>query len=160
MDNLVGGEFISRVVNQYSDTIVRIAVQYTRNRADAEDIMQEVFLSLLKQPSFNDERHLKAWLIRVAINKSKNHLKVAARTKTVPLADAEHYLTKSQHSMLEELNELPEQDRNAVYLFYYEGYTAKEIASLIGGSQKAILMRLSRAREKLRHLLDVSAKPY
>ena len=52
MDVNTNNELISKVVNRYSDTIIRIAFQYTKNRADAEDIMQDVFISFIKQPSF------------------------------------------------------------------------------------------------------------
>lgn len=63
--------FIEYVVEKYSDMVVRIAYQNLKNQADDEDVTQEVFIKLLKQPDFNDEEHLKAWLIRVTINQCR-----------------------------------------------------------------------------------------
>jgi len=154
MNNFAGKELIQRIVNQYSDMIIRIAFQYAKNRADAEDIMQDVFFALIKRPPFEDEKYLKAWLIRVTANKSRDFLRAAKKRKTVPLESVACYLTERQAEKLDEIRELPEKDRNIIYLFYYEGYTAKEIAEIIGKKEKAVLMRLNRAREKLKHLLE------
>lgn len=154
MHSFTGEEFMHHAVNRYSDMLIRIAFQYARSRADAEDIAQGVFIALLKQPPFHDETHLKAWLIRAAINKSQDYLRAAKRRNAVPLGHAANRLTQKQAEMLEELQELPENDRNILYLFYYEGYSAKEITQIIGIKEKAVLMRLSRAREKLKALLE------
>ena len=154
MYSFIDNEFINRIVRQYSDMIFRIAIQYTKNRADAEDIMQEVFFSLIKKPFFNSEEHLKAWLIRVTINRSKNYLKALKKRNTVALSTVENYLTEKQSIMLDELQELSEKDRNIIYLFYYEGYKAKEIADILGKKEKAVLMCLSRARARLKVLLE------
>ena len=154
MDVNTNNELISKVVNLYSDVIIRIAFQYTKNRADAEDIMQDVFISFIKQPPFDNEQYLKAWLIRVAINKSKDYLRAAKRRNTLPLDIFENTLTEKQKFVLDELEELSALDRIIIFLFYYERYTAKEIAKIMDKKEKAILMRLSRAREKLKHLLE------
>ena len=108
----------------------------------------------IKQPSFEDEQYLKAWLIRVAINKSKDYLRAAKRRNTLPLDIFENTLTEKQKFVFDELEELSALDRNIIFLFYYERYTAKEIAKIMDKKEKAILMRLSRAREKLKHLLE------
>ena len=63
---------------------MRIAYRYTRSAAESEDIMQDAFLTLMDKRTFSSEEHIKRWLIRVVINKSKNYLKSAAR-KTLPL---------------------------------------------------------------------------
>ena len=148
-------EFITNAVHRYSDMVIRIAFGYTRNIPDSEDIMQEVFLSLLSVPLFfSGESHLKAWLIRVAINKCKNHLKSAKRKQMLPLSAAEYRLTESAEKLLDQLDALPPKDRTIVYLFYYEGYTAKEIAVMTDSKEKAVLMRLSRARAKLKNILE------
>ncbi len=154
MHNCFADGLIHQIVDDYSDMVIRIALQYVRSRPDAEDIMQEVFLSLLGRPAFADGQHLKAWLIRVTINKSKNHLKKLKRRRETALDLADNHLTHEQAEMLEELSLLPEDDRNIIYLYYYEGYSASEIGGIIGKKQKAVLMRLSRARAKLRHLLE------
>ena len=147
-------EFIHRVVNQYSDMLIRIAFQYARNRPDAEDIAQDVFITLLKQLPFGDETHLKAWLIRATINRSQDCIRASKRRSVVPLDAVANQLSQAAVEMLEELQELPENDRNIIYLFYYEGYTAKEISEMFGKKEKAVLMRLVRARGKLKKLLE------
>ena len=67
---------ISDIVNKYSRHVAMLSYTYTKNIADAEDIAQDVFLQLVKSnKKFENEEHLRAWLFRIAINKSKNHLK-------------------------------------------------------------------------------------
>ncbi|MCL2816765.1 MAG: sigma-70 family RNA polymerase sigma factor [Clostridiales bacterium] len=154
MSGFAGSEFIHRTVSKYSDMIVRIAFAYVKNRADAEDIMQDVFMSLIKQPPFNGEEHLKAWIIRAAVNRAKDYYRSNKKRNTVPLEAAANHLTELQESVFDDFFELPEKDRHVVYLFYYEGYTAKEIGAILGKKEKAVLMRLSRAREKLKKVLE------
>lgn len=145
---------INNIVNTYGDMLYRVAYQYTRNRSEAEDITQDVFVAMLKKLPFKSEEHLKAWLIRVAINKSINYLK-SSRKKVLSLdenidVEAKH----SETDEIEELQELPEFDRSVIYLYYYEGYSIKEIAKITGKSANSINIRLFRAREKLKTLLE------
>ena len=145
---------INNIVNTYGDMLYRVAYQYTRNRSEAEDITQDVFVAMLKKLPFKSEAHLKAWLIRVAINKSINYLK-SSRKKVLSLdenidVEAKH----SETDEIEELQELPEFDRSVIYLYYYEGYSIKEIAKITGKSANSINIRLFRAREKLKTLLE------
>lgn len=145
---------INNIVNTYGDMLYRVAYQYTRNRSEAEDITQDVFVAMLKKMPFKSEEHLKAWLIRVAINKSINYLK-SSRKKVLSLdenidVEAKH----SETDEIEELQELPEFDRSVIYLYYYEGYSIKEIAKITGKSANSINIRLFRAREKLKTLLE------
>ncbi|MCL2798016.1 MAG: sigma-70 family RNA polymerase sigma factor [Firmicutes bacterium] len=154
MSNVADHEFILKVVNQYSDTIVRIAFHYVKNKFDAEDIMQDVFFALIKQTPFSCEEHLKAWIIRAAINRTKDYLRAAKKRKSEPLESAAHLLTEHQTRVLDELQELPEKDRDVIYLHYYEGYTAKEIGEILGKREKAVLMRMGRARQKLKKILE------
>lgn len=161
MSNFSKNNFIDYAVSTCSDMLIRIAYQHTRNKSDAEDIVQEVFLALLKQPQFNydltfdtiEQEHLKAWLIRVAINKCKNYLKSAGRRRTVPLEYVDYKLTEFQSETLEELQQLSEDERNILYLFYYESYSAKEIAKILNQKENAVFTRLSRARAKLKKYL-------
>lgn len=155
MINSPSDKLIIDAVNKYSDTVFRVAFQYTKDRAEAEDILQEVFLQLFKTPpslTVDDDR-FKAWLIRVTINKSKDFLRAikrrrAARRDYIPDAPQESY-----EDVFEALARLPELDRNALYLHYYEGYTAREISGIIGGSERAVTKRIIRAREKLKNFL-------
>ncbi len=156
MKNLTNEKYIIDTVNKHSDTVFRVAFQYTKSRADAEDIVQEVFLKLFKKPpklSIDDDG-LKAWLIRVTINKSKDYLRAIKRRRALVRNYAPPEQVSPYDEVFEALNQLPERDRNALYLHYYEGYTAKEIAQIVGGSERAITKRIGRAREKLKVFLE------
>ena len=145
---------INYIVNTYGDMLYRVAYQYTRNRSEAEDVTQDVFVAMLKKLPFKSEDHLKAWLIRVAINKSINYLK-SSRKKVLSLDENIDVATEHRdRAEIEELQELPEFDRNVIYLYYYEGYSIKEIAKITGKSANSINIRLFRAREKLKTLLE------
>ncbi|NLW78492.1 MAG: sigma-70 family RNA polymerase sigma factor [Ruminococcaceae bacterium] len=144
---------IPAVVEQYSDMVLRIAYQNMQSRADAEDVAQDVFLRLLGQPAFADETHLKAWLIRVTINRCKDVLKSAWRRKTVPIEQDWPTMDNPDHAIMEELFQLKPDERDILYLFYYEKYTIAEIAQMLGKNLNTVNSRLSRARKKLRDIL-------
>lgn len=154
MEDLEG--FFKKVIERYSDMLFRVSFQYVRNRHDAEDVLQDVFLSLLKEvekSSFNDDEHLKAWLIRVTIRKSINLAKYNARHRTAPIVER-MALWEDASDMEELLNKLDPADREIIYLFYYEGYSAKEISSFVRKSEKSVYKRLSRARNQLKQFLS------
>lgn len=144
---------INYIVNTYGDMLYRLAYQYTRNASESQDITQEVFMAMLKKMPFKTEEYLKAWLIRVAINKSKNYLK-SSRKKVVALDESIQAAEYNHDDGLEEIKLLPESDRNIIYLYYYEGYSAKEIAKILGKTANSVNIKLSRAREKLKSLLE------
>ncbi|MCL2630866.1 MAG: sigma-70 family RNA polymerase sigma factor [Firmicutes bacterium] len=156
MKGITREAFICKAVEEYADMILRIAFQYTQNRQDAEDIMQEVFLSLMKHGDFNSQEHQKAWLIRVTVNKCKDLL------RRLKIRQNAHYCGVSSYGMsqddlevLDEVNKLPPLYRSVIYLFYYEGYTAKEIAKFLGKRESAVHTALTRARQHLKHFLEV-----
>lgn len=133
--------------------VVRIAYQNLKNQADDEDVTQEVFIKLLKQPDFNDEEHLKAWLIRVTINQCKDLRKSAWFRKRQPLDEQWKPRGEKQLGILDEIWKLPKDDRNVIYLYYYENYTVPEIARILGKNENTISSRLTRARKKLKTIL-------
>lgn len=154
MFNSPNEKFIADAVNKYSDTVFRVAYQYTKDSFYAEDILQEVFLKLLKKPQLNtDDETLKAWLIRVTINKSKDFLRTQKRRRTVERNYVPPEQPTSYDEVFEALEKLSELDRNALYLHYYEGYSTREVASILGGSERAMTKRIGRAREKLKDFL-------
>lgn len=147
-----GGDAFRLAFEAYTDTVYRVAVHNTRSASDAEDVTQEVFLRLLQcRKAFRDTEHLKAWLIRVTINLCKNHLRDTRRE--IPTADVPEPLHAESGSVLDAVRALPENERNAIYLHYYEGYTAAEIASILGSRTNTVLSWLRRGREKLREAL-------
>ncbi len=141
-------------VEKYSGMVYRVAFSYMKAPADSEDIMQEAFLRLYTTGKrFESEEHLKAWLIRVTINLAKNELK-AFRRKDKALASADPEEPPAFYPELDEaMKSLNEDYRIAVYLYYYEGYGVRELASLLGISEANAKTRLKRARNKLKEFL-------
>ena len=145
-------DLINRIVNDYSDMILRIAYQRTQNLYDAQDIVQEVFLALMKRDvSKLRENELKAYVIRTAVNKCNDFHR--RKRKTVSIEDAPPIFTPEERGALEAIGSLPEKYRTVVYLRYYEGYSVNEIARILGSKPATISTRLNRAREKLRTIL-------
>lgn len=153
-DSLVDNEFIRNVIDRYSNTVFRVSYQYVRDRHDAEDVMQEVFVALtnyLRNDSFKSDEHVKAWLIRVAINKSINVAKSNSRRNKNETYDNREIRVNPQYDELEYiLSQLTAIDREIIYLRYYEGYSAREIADFLGMTEQAVFKRLQRARTQLK----------
>lgn len=145
-----GKDAFSFAFTQYTDTVYRVAVHNTRCKSDAEDITQEVFVKLLESSKkFKDGEHLKAWLIRVTINECRTLMRKYSREteQSAEIADCAVY---DGDSVLEAVKALPENYRNAIYLHYYEGYTAKEIGKILDSKENTVLSWLSRGRATLR----------
>ena len=142
-----------RLVELYSDRILRISYSYLKHTQDAEDICQTVFLKYLTvQPEFDSPEHEKAWIIRTAINACKDHLRSAFYRRTVPLEDAASVAAPAagESQLLDAMMALPKDYRIILHLFYYEEYSAQEIAHILGKSRSAVEQSLSRGRKKLR----------
>ena len=142
-----------RLVNTYSDLILRLSYTYLKSTHDAEDICQNVFLKLLTGgQTFDSPAHETAWIIRTAANACKDVLRSAHRRRTVGLeaAAAAAAPPAPDSTVLDAVMALPEKYREAVYLHYYEGYSVREIASLLGRSEAAVTAHLSRGRKSLR----------
>ena len=145
-----------RLVNTYSDLILRLSYTYLRSTQDAEDICQTVFLKLLTSGQvFDSPAHEKAWIVRATANACKDVLRSSFRRRTVGLEVVAETPAPAAPTgdVLEAVMALPENYRDAVYLYYYEGYSVREIASLLGRSQSAVNAHLSRGRQKLRMTL-------
>ncbi len=145
-----GKDAFSFAFTQYTDTVYRVAVHNTRCKSDAEDVAQEVFVKLLESSKkFKDGEHLKAWLIRVTINECRTLMRKYSREteQSAEIADCAVY---DGDSVLEAVKALPENYRNAKYLHYYEGYTAKEIGKILDSKENTVLSWLSRGRAALR----------
>ena len=137
-----------RLAAKYKDTVYRVALNMLASPADADDVTQETLLRLLysKKP-FSDDEYAKRWLIRVCINLCKNELRSAWRKKRgdmpedVPVFDRE-----GQRELYSAVMSLPEKYRTALYLFYYEEMSAREIGELTGISESAVTTRLCRGK--------------
>ena len=142
------------LAEQYAGMLYRLAYARTGSRADAEDVMQEVFVRLLRaRPEFRDEEHAKAWLLRVTVNGCKSRLRAPWRRRTAPLLDAYPAAAPEEGALLEAMQALPARDRAVLHLYYYEGYQTAEIAALTGLREGSVRSRLTRARTRLRQVL-------
>ncbi len=150
-------EEAARAIERYGDMVRRLCLVHLKNPADTEDIFQNVFLKYVLSPVvFESPEHEKAWLIRVTINACKDLVKSFFRSCTVPLEellDQPAPLSEEHREVLEAVLALPQKYRDAVYLHYYEGYTAAEIGKLLGKNTNTVYTLLTRAREQLRKTL-------
>lgn len=144
-----------KIVRQYADMIYRIALHNLKNPADADDIFQEVCMTLLtKDAPLNDDVHIKNWLIRVTINKCSNFRKSLWQSRIDSIDDHTELTAPETQFVLEELSKLPTHYRNIIYLYYYEEYTVPEIAEMLSMSKNTINSQLQRARKKLKKILE------
>ena len=145
-----------RLVQTYSDMILRLSYTYLKSTQDAEDICQTVFLKLLTGGMvFDSPEHEKAWILRTAANACKDALRAAHRRCVGLEAVAEAAAPEPPDSaVLDAVMALPCKYREAIYLHYYEGYSIREIAKLTGRSESAVSAHLSRGRAKLRTMLE------
>ena len=138
----------------YGDMVYRLAYAQTRSRADADDIFQDVFLQVVqRRPCFESEAHERAWLLRVTLNRLKSHWRAAWRRHDVPLDDRIPFPAPEERALDEALRRLAPKYRAAVHLYYYEGYSAEDIARMSGEKPSTIRTRLTRARAQLREIM-------
>ena len=148
-----------RFVADYADPILHICLSYSLTREDAQDICQDIFLKLLEgRRQFRDGEHEKAFILRAAVNACKDQLKSARHRRVVPILEAEAVPARPEEEaggLLEAFRALPRHYGAAVYLFYYEGYSLDEVASLCGCTPACARKRLSRGRKLLAKQLEV-----
>ena len=144
------------LAQRYMDTIFRIAYSYLRSQADADDVTQDVLIQLYKtETAFESDDHLKHWLIRVTVNRCKNIFRSPWR-KAENIADYENSLTfeaPEHRELFDAVMALDKRYRLPVLLYYYEGYSQKEIAGLLSLPEETVRTRLFRARGKLKATL-------
>lgn len=151
-----------RIVRVYTDTVYRVALSYTKRAEDAEDVTQTVFLKLFtKEVVFRDEDHIRKWLIRVAVNESKN-LWMSFWQRNVHGFSGEQeepvFSTEEKSDLYDAVMYIPKKYRIVIHLFYYEGYSAKEIAGILHIGEAAVRTRLVRGRKHLKERLKEAWK--
>lgn len=141
------------LAERYMDTIFRVAYGFLRSRADADDVTQDVLIQLYKtDTAFESEAHIKRWLIRVTVNRCKNIFRspwyrtedIAAYENSLPFEAPEH------RELFDAVMALDRRYRVPVLLYYFEGYSQKEIAQLLAIPEETVRTRLFRARGKLK----------
>ena len=144
-----------RLFRQYKDSVYRLALSLTGSVQDAEDVTQTVFLKLLETKPALEEGRERAWLFQVAANECRSLWRRLSRRRTEPLEAALTVAApEADRAVLEAVGRLKPGDRAVLYLFYYEGYSARETGELLGISQSAVTTRLQRARQKLKTILE------
>ncbi len=146
-------------IRHFRKNVYNAVLCYVRNPSDAEDITQNTFFKLYTYTkSFNDDEHVKAWLLRCAINECKNHLRSHWYRFSAPLESAKDMTcsdnTGHDDEMLGIMKKLSKNNRIALYMYYYEGYTIEEIGHILDVSSDTVSSRLHRGRQQLKKLLS------
>ena len=139
---------------QSGDDVYRFAYSYTRHAADAEDVCQSVFCRLADGKTELEPGKEKAWLLQCTANACKNRFRFLHRWESAPLEEAESIPDESSRAVLDAVLSLPMKYRAPVHLFYYEGYSQKEIAEILNLSRTAVQTRMLRARAMLKEVLS------
>lgn len=149
---------VLRAVDEYSDTIYRVALNITKNSDDAFDVCQDVFVRLIKNKhKIKNGEHLKAWLIHTAVNCSKSFVTSPHIRRCVPLDEAQNKSVSDvtgDIDLFEAVNSLSSKYSVAVYLFYYEDMKLSDIAKVLNITESAVKSRLRRARKMLKLIIE------
>lgn len=140
----------------YGNMLYRLSMVYLNNPMDCEDVLQDVFIKLLyNSPEFNSEEYERRWLLRVCINCCKDTLKEKWRKDKLTLDENMHFpKIKEDFRLPEIVMSLPNKIKAPIHLYYFEGYSVKEISEILSISISAVKMRLKRGRERLKLELD------
>lgn len=144
-----------RMLDTYGNSILRLAYSYLHNQSDAEEVLQDTLLQMLRAaPVLETPQHEKAWLLRVAANLSKNRLKYNRLRDSDELSDTLAAEQREDLSFVwEAVKALPQHTRAAIHLFYHEGCSTAQIASILGRKESTIRSDLRRGRMQLKEIL-------
>lgn len=150
---------IIKIIKRNSNMVYRLAFSQMKNRDDADDVYQDVFLRFIKrQPQFENEQHERAWFIRVTLNCSKTSLTSFWKTKVCEIDESFEAQEVEKEDLTFALNKLSKKYRAVIHLFYYEDMSIKDIAQSLNISEGNAGMMLSRARKKLKEILERESK--
>lgn len=148
---------VEDLVERYKDHLYAASFNICKNQADAEDVVQDTFLEYhLTSKDYESEQHIRAWLLRVAINKAKNVTRSfwnRNRNDIEDYMDSLTFETPESEELFETVMKLPEQYRIVTHLFYYEDLPVKEIARVLDITESNVKVRLNRARLMLKNQL-------
>ena len=148
------------IVDRYGRLVYGVAMAHMKQKEDAEDVFQEVFLTYVrKQPSFPSEAAAGAWFAKVTVNRCKMLWRSKGRHQTVPLDEAPEEAAPDapDRSLTEAVDRLPDSLRKVILMYYYSGLSAKEIAKALRISENAVRIRMNRARKLLEKELSEEA---
>ncbi|MGL4736928.1 MAG: sigma-70 family RNA polymerase sigma factor [Cellulosilyticaceae bacterium] len=151
---------IERLVSAYGDSVLRMCVLYLKDRALAEDAVQETFIKVYqKYHTFKHEAGEKTWIMKIAINTCKNYRRTCWFQKVITGVDLETISEESiegkmiqgedEKRLFDEVMGLSIKYKEVILLYYYQELSTKEIAEVLGLKEGTVRVRLQRAREKL-----------
>ena len=145
-------DYISQLVEKYSDMVLRLAITYIRNTSDAQDVCQDVFIKIFQlNKTFMDSEHEKAWIIRVTINACKDVMRSQWKKRLLPIKEIVLPVKDTENrEVVSIVLELPLKYRSVIHLYYFENYSTSEIAKLLNRNDATVRTQLKRAREILK----------
>jgi RNA polymerase sigma factor (sigma-70 family) len=149
-------KYISEAFENHSKAVFKICMVMLKNKQDAEDVFQEVFVKLMQNTKpFETNAHCRAWLYTVAVNCCKNQLKCFWKKRVIPAEYIQNTeLPPQQYELLQNILKLPPNYRTVIHLRYYEGYKPGEIAKIMNKSEQVIYNYLHRAKQQLKIELE------
>lgn len=148
---------VQELAASYQGSLFAAAFNVCRNAQDAEDVVQDTFVQYYTtKKEFESEQHIRAWLMRVAVNKAKNVNRTFWRRNKISIEDYMETLvfeTPAAETLFETVMQLPEKYRIVIHLYYYEEYAVREIAQILKLSESNVKIRLSRGRAMLKETL-------
>ena len=154
-----GGLNMEEVIQREKDLVYRLAFSQCHQKDQADDIFQNVMYRYLKRkPTFESLEHEKAWFIRVTLNCSKTSLKSFWNNKIEEIDEQTYIFEKKEIDLTPYLNKLPKKYNAVLYLFYYEGYSTREMAKLLHIKENNVRVLLNRARNQLRREIETYEK--
>ena len=146
---------VGKLYDTYAQDVYRLALSYLRNTQDAEDVCHGVFLTLVEKDIALFPGKEKAWLLKVAANACKNHLKSFWKLNREELDDRMVFTDDGDRDLWAIVGTLPPKYRAVIHLYYYEGYPQDEIARILGITRTAVQTRMQRARNLLEKELNI-----
>lgn len=157
-DFLCTDDFIEKSVKLYSDIMYRVALNITKNREDAFDVCQDVFVRLVRNKhKIKSSEHLKAWLLRATVNCAKSMKTQASKRHFISEISACNDFVcdnHEKHELADAVMHLPDKYCTAIHLFYYEDMTIEQISHALRITKSAVKSRLHRGREMLKQILE------
>ena len=145
---------LEELIEAYQKSLYAAAFNICRNTDDANYVVQDTFIQYYTtKKQFQDEEHLKAWLLRVAINRAKDISRSFWKKNRLSIedyADAVPFESREETGLFEAVMRLPEKYREVIHLYYYEDLSIKETARILRITEGSVKMRLSRGRSFLR----------
>lgn len=146
---------VGKLYDTYAQDVYRLSLSYLRNTQDAEDVCHGVFLTLVEKDIALFPGKEKAWLLKVAANACKNHLKSFWKLNREELDDRMVFADDGDRDLWAIVGTLPPKYRAVIHLYYYEGYPQDEIARILGITRTAVQTRMQRARNLLEKELNI-----